>query len=59
MVSTAGAESTVISPNARQKVEDVLAAASAHIGLNNAQNFCATPEDVTLDKLSSLDLGHC
>lgn len=56
-VSTAGAESTVISPNAQQKVEDILAAASAHIGLNNAQNFCVTPEDVTLDKLSSLDLG--
>lgn len=56
-VSTAGTESTVISPDAHQKVEDILAAASAQIGLNNAQNFCETPEDVTLDKLSNLDLG--
>ena len=46
-----------ISTNAHQKVDDILAAASAQIGLNNAQNFCEAPADDTLDKLSSLDLG--
>lgn len=57
-VLQAGATSTVTSQIAHQKVDDILAAASEEIGLNNAQNFCETPVDDTLDnKLSSLDLG--
>lgn len=48
---------SVISTNSHQKVDDILASASAQIGLNNTQTFCEAPADDTLDKLSSLDLG--
>lgn len=49
--------SAVIPSNSHQKVDDILAVASEQVGLNNAQNFCETPADDALDKLSSLDLG--
>lgn len=55
--SQANSVSSVIPSNSHQKVDDIIAAASEQIGLNNPQNFCGTTADDTLDKLSSLDLG--